>query len=255
VTGSTSTPVPSRSAIVDLDALRHNIAVLIARSAGGPLVLDVTADAYGHGLLPVATVAAEAGVDILSLRDEADARRIAEAGITIDVHAWHTGRAAMPPAGAGIAAFGYGMRVTDGDPDGLVPVMTLTAPVCSVKRVAEGHGVSYGFVYRTSTESTLALVPLGYADGIPRVATGSARMALRGAQHPVVGRIAMDQVVLDVGDSPVSLGDTVTVFGPGAAGEPSAADWAQIAGTTAGEILARIGQRVPRCYVDSRGAR
>jgi alanine racemase len=254
MTAPSSALPSSRGAIVDLDALRHNIAVLIARSTGGPLVLDVTADAYGHGLVPVARVAAEAGVDILSLRDEADARRIAEAGISIDVRAWHTRRVTMPPAGSGIAAFGYGMRVTDGDPDGLVPVMTLLAPVSAVKRVPSGHGVSYGFVYRTPTESTLALVPLGYADGIPRVATGSARMALGGVQHPVVGRIAMDQVVLDVGDSTVRLGDAVTVFGPGLAGEPSAADWAEIAGTTAGEILARIGERVPRRYIDSRGA-
>ena len=131
----------AREAVIDLAAFRHNVGILAARTVGGPLVIDATADAYGHGLLPIARAAAEAGVDILSVRDPRDAARIAEAGILIHVRSWHGERFSLPPAGSGIAAFGYGMELTDGAPDGLIPVMTLSAPVTSVKRVPAGHGV------------------------------------------------------------------------------------------------------------------
>jgi alanine racemase len=244
-----------REAAIDLGAFRRNVALLSARAVGGPLVIDMTADAYGHGLVPLARAAAEAGADILSVRDQADADRIADAGVGIDVRCWHTSRYSLPPAGSGIAAFGFGMALTDGAPPEVVPVMTVSAPVLSVKRVPEGHGVSYGFVYRAARETTLALVPLGYADGIPRAATSSAHMAVNGRQFPVVGRIAMDQVVLDVGDEDVVAGDRAIAFGPGLAGEPTAADWAAGTRSTAGEILARIGRRVPRRYSETEETR
>jgi alanine racemase len=248
-------PRPGREAAIDLGAFRFNVSVLAARAVGGPLVIDMTADAYGHGLVRLARVAAESGAHILSVRDQQDADTIADAGIAIDVHCWHTQRFSIPPAGSGIAAFGFGMDLTDGAPEGVVPVMTVSAPVVSVKRVPEGHGVSYGFVYRAQRETTLALVPLGYADGIPRTATGSGRMAVNGRQYPVAGRIAMDQVVLDIGDAAVQAGDVAIAFGPGSSGEPTAADWAAASRSTAGEILARIGRRVPRRYIDSETAR
>lgn len=242
-----------RDAAVDLGAFRLNVSLLAARAVGGPLVIDMTADAYGHGLVRLARVAAEAGADILSVRDRRDAESIADAGI--DVHCWHTERFSVPPAGSGIAAFGFGMQLTDGAPAGVVPVMTVSAPVLSVKRVPAGHGVSYGFVYRAARETTLALVPLGYADGIPRAATGSGRMAVNGRQYPIAGRVAMDQVVLDVGDAAVARGDRAIAFGRGLSGEPTAEDWAAWSGSTAGEILARIGRRVPRRYIDHGVAR
>jgi len=244
-----------REAAVDLGAFRLNVALLASRAVGGPLVIDMTADAYGHGLVPLARAAAESGADILSVRDQTDADAIADAHIGIDVHCWHTRRFSVPPAGSGIAAFGFGMTLTDGAPDGVVPVMRVSAPVLSVKRVPEGHGVSYGYVYRTSRETTLALVPLGYADGLPRAATGSGRMSVGGTQFPIVGRIAMDQVVLDVGDAPVAPGDRAVAFGAGVDGEPTAADWAEATRSTAGEILARIGRRVPRRYIDREATR
>jgi alanine racemase len=253
--GTSNDPSLARAAVIDLDVFRFNVSLLASRAVGGPLVIDMTADAYGHGLLPVARVAAESGADILSVRDEGDAERLAHAGIEIDVRCWHTSRFSIPPAGSGIAAFGYGMDLTDGAPAGVVPVMSVMAPVLSVKRVPKGHGVSYGFVYRAPRETTLALVPLGYADGIPRIATGSGRMAVNGRQFPIAGRIAMDQVVLDVGDEHVAPGDRAVAFGPGRDGEATAADWAAETGSTAGEILARIGRRVPRIYVDSEATR
>jgi alanine racemase len=129
---------------------------------------------------------------------------------------------------------------------GLRPVMELVGSVAAVRRVPAGEGVSYGFVHRTDRETTLALVPLGYADGLPRAATGHATVAIDGRRHPVVGRIAMDQVVVDVGDAPVEVGDRVVIWGDPATGAPSAEEWAEAAGTIGYEIVTRVGPRVPR---------
>ncbi len=90
---------------------------------------------------------------------------------------------------------------------GLRPAMTLRAPVAAVRRVPAGHGVSYGYDYRTQADTTLALVPLGYGDGVPRQASGGGAVRIAGATFPVAGRIAMDQFVVDVGDHPVAVGD------------------------------------------------
>jgi alanine racemase len=128
--------------------------------------------------------------------------------------------------------------------------MTLTAPVVSTKRVPAGQGVSYGLTYRTGGESTLALVPLGYADGIPRIAGGRASVWLNGRRYPIAGRIAMDQFVIDVGDDPVQPGDEVVVFGEGDRGEPTAEEWAGWAETIGDEIVARVGARVERVHVE-----
>ncbi len=134
-------------------------------------------------------------------------------------------------------------------PAGLRPAMTLRATVGLVKRVPAGHGVSYGLTYRTVAETTLALVPLGYADGIPRAASSVGEVWLGGRRRRIAGRVAMDQVVVDCGDDPVAAGDEVTVFGPGDRGEPTAREWADACGTIDYEIVTRIGPRVPRRYV------
>ena len=140
---------------------------------------------------------------------------------------------------------------------GLRPAMTLRGTVALTKRVPADYGVSYGLTYRTSTETTLALVPLGYADGIPRSASSVGEVWLRGRRRRIAGRVAMDQVVVDCGDDPVEAGDDVVVFGPGDAGEPTADDWATACDTIAYEIVTRIGPRVPRRYVgeSAHGAR
>jgi alanine racemase len=134
---------------------------------------------------------------------------------------------------------------------GLRPAMTLTAEVALVKRLPAGHGVSYGLAWTAPTETTVALVPVGYGDGIPRTAV-DARVGIQGRHRPVRGRIAMDQVVVEVRDDEVVAGDPVVVFGPGTAGEPTVADWARATGTIDYEIVTRLGPRVPREYV--RGA-
>jgi alanine racemase len=151
----------------------------------------------------------------------------------------------------GIAVYGVspGAEVGTAAELGLVPAMTLRAPVALTKRVPAGQGVSYGHNYHTASETTLALVPLGYADGIPRHAGNRGPVQLAGSRYRVAGRVCMDQFVLDVGDAAVNAGDEAVVFGPGAAGEPTASDWAEAADTIAYEIVTRIGPRVRREYV------
>ncbi|KND34761.1 MULTISPECIES: alanine racemase [Streptomyces] len=134
---------------------------------------------------------------------------------------------------------------------GLRPVMRLSASLALVKHVPGGHGVSYGHHYVTPGATTLGLVPVGYADGIPRHASGAGPVLVGGKWRTVAGRVAMDQFVVDLGgDEPVA-GDEVVLFGAGDKGEPTAEDWAQAAGTIAYEIVTRIGTRVPRVYVDT----
>jgi alanine racemase len=132
---------------------------------------------------------------------------------------------------------------------GLRPVMELSAEIVSVKRVPAGSGISYGYTYRTSAESTLALVPLGYADGIPRAASSVGPVSINGKTYRISGRVAMDQFVVDVGDDDVTLGDRAIVFGDPSTGVPSADDWAAAAETINYEIVTRIGPRVTRVFV------
>jgi alanine racemase len=132
---------------------------------------------------------------------------------------------------------------------GLVPAMTLRATVALAKRVRAGEGVSYGHVYTTGRDTTVALVPLGYADGVPRAAGNIGPVAIAGGRFTISGRVCMDQFVVDVGDHSVRAGDTAVLFGPGLDGEPTAQDWAEAVGTIHYEIVTRIGPRVQRTYV------
>lgn len=129
--------------------------------------------------------------------------------------------------------------------DALRWAMTLTAPVVSVREVIPGTQVGYGHTWTADRSTRLALLPLGYADGLPRCATG-AGVQVRGRRCPIVGRISMDQVVVDVGSLPVAVGEVATIFGSGEAGEPTVADWATWAGTIEHEIVTGIGPRVLR---------
>jgi alanine racemase len=132
---------------------------------------------------------------------------------------------------------------------GLRPAMTAAAHVTQVKRVPAGEGVSYGYMHRTAAETTLALVPVGYAEGLPRNASGNASVSIHGKSYPISSRIAMDQFVVDVGDDEVNAGDLVTIFGDPAAGVPSADDLAVAADTINYEIVTRMGGRFTRTYL------
>jgi alanine racemase len=132
---------------------------------------------------------------------------------------------------------------------GLMPAMTARAQVAVAKRVAVGSGVSYGHTYVTDRETTLAVVPVGYGEGILRSASSRAPVLVAGQVHSVAGRVCMDQLVVDVGDDPVTAGDPAVLFGTGWGGEPTAEDWAQACGTISYEIVTRIGGRFTRSHV------
>ncbi|GAA1342555.1 alanine racemase [Arthrobacter roseus] len=136
---------------------------------------------------------------------------------------------------------------------GLRPAMTLKATVAGCKEVPAGQGVSYGLRYTTTEPTTLALVPLGYADGVPRASDGGP-VAIDGKRYQVSGRIAMDQLVVDLKTNGIAdteksvLGHDAVLFG-GGPDDPGADDWAEAANTINYEIVTRIGSRVPRIYV------
>lgn len=138
---------------------------------------------------------------------------------------------------------------------GLLPAMTMVSQLAGVKNVPAGQGVSYGLKYVTPVATVLGLIPVGYADGIPRAATG-APVLLNGVVYPVVGTIAMDQMVIDLGpdghDPAAGVGSDIVLFGDGARGAPSIDDWAAAAGTINYEVVTRISPRVPRLYRNKR---
>ncbi|MGO4384328.1 alanine racemase [Specibacter sp. RAF43] len=136
---------------------------------------------------------------------------------------------------------------------GLHPAMTLQTQLALCKDVPAGQGVSYGLNFITDRPTTLGLVPLGYADGIPRIATGGP-VRINGVTYPVMGRIAMDQMVVDLGPDAgnrgADPGTAAVLFGNGADGGPTVDDWAAAAGTINYEVVTRISPRVPRTYVN-----
>jgi alanine racemase len=184
--------------------------------------------------------------DALALADKA--------GVTPEVrHMANTAAAlTVPESRLDLVRLGgalYGLSTLPGGaPSWLRPAMTLTARLALVKRVPAGTGVSYGHHYVTDRETTLGLVPLGYADGIRRVATGHRLIGLHGRRWLIAGTVCMDQFVVDFGDEPVSAGDEVTLFGAGDDGEPTAQEWGDALGTISYEIATGIGPRVPRTF-------
>jgi alanine racemase len=151
----------------------------------------------------------------------------------------------------GIAIYGVTPFADGTSPVPIRPAMMLRARLALIKQVGAGHGVSYGHTYVTASDTRLALVPLGYGDGVPRHASSRAEVQLGGTRHRIAGRVCMDQFVLDIGDAPAEVGDEVVLFGDGADGSPTAHDWAVACDTIGYEIVTRIGPRVPRRYVGS----
>jgi alanine racemase len=144
----------------------------------------------------------------------------------------------------------YGLSTLPGGaaPDWMRPAMTARTRLVQVKRVPAGSGVSYGHRYTTTAETTLGLVPVGYADGLPRAATGVAQVRAGGRRWTIAGTVCMNQFVLDLGDAPAEVGDEVVLFGPGDDGEPTAQAWAEALGTISYEIVTGFGCRNHRSY-------
>lgn len=215
-----------RRALIDLDAFAAN--------RPGDL-LDARADAFGHGLHLIAPAALEAGVSEIIVSNERDATVAIAAGFRREAVRFDH----EPPLAAS-RAYGF-----DDDEPGRA-VMSLIGEVVAIKHVPGNAGVSYGYTYRTAQPTRLVLVALGYADGVPRLASNRARVLVGDATFPLVGRIAMDQFVLDVGDSAVALGDDAVLFGDSARGEPSALDWAYWTERDPRTLTAGIASRVVR---------
>jgi len=134
---------------------------------------------------------------------------------------------------------------------GLVPAMTVRSRLAMVKRIPAGASVSYGHTWTAERDTTVALVPAGYGEGVPRAAGNRADVAVGGKRRPIRGVVCMDQFVVDLGDDTAAPGDDVVLFGTGAAGDPTATDWAAAVGTINYEIVTRIGGRFTRRIVDS----
>jgi alanine racemase len=159
-----------------------------------------------------------------------------------------------PSARFDLVRFGlasYGLDPAPGHvPDlGLVPAMTVRATLALAKAIPAGAGVSYGHTWVAETATTVGLVPVGYGDGVPRHASNVARVLVDGKQRAVRGQVCMDQLVVDLGGDLPAPGTDVVLLGPGSAGEPTAQDWAEAAGTISYEIVTRVGGRMSRRYL------
>ena len=200
---------------------------------------------------------------------------LADAGITPRIRhlaatsgiLWHPeAHYDMVRAGIGLYGLSPDPAVATSEQLGLIPALELRAPLTSVKVIEEGTPVSYGGTWVAPTRRWIGLVPLGYGDGILRAVSNKARVVVHTASGPfnapIVGRVCMDQFMVDLGpaggdagtptarsgQAPAAPGDIATLFGSGASGEALADDWAQAAGTINYEIVTHLGAHIPRIY-------
>jgi len=218
---------------IDHSALRANVESLLLRTDGEWSVADLRHEARGHGLLVMRTLLA-LGVDGF-LVDEAAldglAEQFPEAALSAE------GEPTLDPAEV------FGLPGSAG-----IPVMRLTGSVLTVKDLRAGEGVSYGFTHRAPADTRIALVTGGYAQGIVRALGDRIAVRLGDAHHPVVGRVAMDVCVVDLGGADAVRGDEVVFFG-GDPDDPSLAEWVAHTGLTAEELVTGVGLRVRRDHV------
>lgn len=194
---------------------REALALAFSELTTQGLIPDLRSNAYGLGLERVSAIARDAGVKeaVISGADRASSVLPAAAPDTSGSLNWL---------------------------EGPHVVVTLEADVVSLKRVPAGTPVSYGYQYRTARETTLALVSAGFADGVPRTASMQGHVALSGATHLIAGRIAMDQMVLDIGDTSASLGDVATIWGS----TPTLQEWSKWSGRPSSLLVAQLAPRV-----------
>ena len=222
---------PLRKLEFDDVRFEKHIAGLVARfpSAG----LDLRGDAYGIGQSLIKPALERAGVSMSQL-DASDPLALEltdrQAGSFLD----------------GDHVFGYAEDGTG--------FARFSGTVVNVKRVPAGRRVSYGYTYTTSREATLALVNLGYADGAVRRASSLAPVRIRDHTGVVAGRIAMDQLVVDLGDCEARPGDEAVLWGDSSNGEPSISQWSKLTGIPSLALLASVGSRVARIPMAGTGA-
>lgn len=184
---------------------------------------------------------------------------LARAGIAVAArHAANSSGAMMFPESrydlvrCGIALYGNGRWRSESELSGpRRPAMRLVAEIAQLRHVARGQTVGYGRVWTAERDSLVAVLPIGYADGLPRRATGHASVLIRGQRCPLVGAISMDIAIADVTDLPqVASGDTALLFGRGDGGAISVAEYGAACGLTEYEVTCGMSKRVPRTYVE-----
>ena len=204
-----------RRARIHTQALARSLGTAATRHTG----IDLRFDAFGLGVTRVSELARDAGFTVAvtspDAREDCVLPESAEASVAKN---WWSGE--------GSSVF-------------------FQADVISVKRVPAGSPVSYGYEYRTAGETTLALVAAGFSDGVPRTASPGAEIFLAGRRFPIAGRIAMDQVIVDVGDHPVTLGEIATIWGD----SPSLSEWADWSHRPEAALLTHLASRVERQWV------
>lgn len=234
-----SVTAPMREAIIDLELFQRRLTRLTQRSLAvgaqrrsAEFGVDVSSDAYGHGLDQILPYVRSSGLPIVA-RTRTDMEALERRGVT--GHYFPD----APSATRGV----YGL-----DPrEPLPPTLSLVSELVSVKRVPAGQHVSYGYEWTAPNATTLGLVPLGYADALPRSAFGKAQVMVAGWPAPIVGRIAMDQVVVDLGDRECWPGMRVQVWG-NTGSDLSLSQWATWTGWSPEALCANLGSRVERRY-------
>ncbi len=213
---------------------------MAAQQAGAVRVTGIwshfaCADIPGHESIPEQIAAFRAAVRAAERAGaRPEVRHLANTPATITLpESWFD---LVRPGGA-IVGLG---TLPGGVPGWLRPAMTVRARLLQVKRVPAGTPVSYGHRHRTERPATLGLVPLGYNEGVPRLASGTALFQVRGQRVTVAGTVNMNHTILDLGDLRAEPGEEVILFGPGDDGEPTAQEWAETLGTISYEIVTRF---------------
>jgi alanine racemase len=142
----------------------------------------------------------------------------------------------------------YGLCPKENPGIKLKPVLSLKTRIIYSKRLPKGYGVSYGRSYITKKDTTIATLPIGYGDGYPRNLSNKAPVLIRDKRYKISGRVCMDQIMVDVGNAPVNIGDEVTLIGSQGKNKISAEELASLSGTISYEIACGLGSRVPRIY-------
>lgn len=223
-----------RTAVAD-DAVR--VRGIMSHLACGDDPENPVNDLQAHRFTEACALARRAGLDV-------EVTHLANSPATVARH-----DLAFDMVRPGIAVYGLSPIPSRGD-FGLIPAMTLKTPVALVKTVPTGEGVSYGHTWVAQRDTTVALLPLGYADGVFRSLGGRIEVLINGRRRPSVGRVCMDQFVVDLGPGTpdVAAGDEAILFGPGSSGEQTAQDWADLVGTINYEIATSPRGRVVRSY-------
>jgi alanine racemase len=227
-------------------------AAVAAQSVGAVNVVGVwshfaLADAPGHPTIRRQVEVFREAVELAESRGvRPEVRHLANSAATLTLPDAH-----FDLVRPGIAVYGLSPVPREAGPQasGLRPAMTLLGRFALVKRVPAGTGVSYAHAYVTERETTLGLVPMGYADGIPRNASSVGPLLAAGARRTIAGRVCLHLLVADLGDATAAAGDEVLLFGNGEDGSPTAQDWADATDTISYEIVTRVGPRIPRRYV------